>query len=192
MKRSLVDRYLESWSSIGISDQIVTNRNLPLFEEAEELQIVEVTSNGRAFHLTPAATGAWKAMKSAANRDGIEIYIVSAYRSVDRQVELIRRKLSAGQPLGDILEVLAPPGCSEHHTGRAVDVATGDVQPLDPDFELTPAFSWLSAHARQFGFELSFPLGNQFGYVYEPWHWCFSETAAQQIAPADARSARDG
>jgi len=171
MKRSLVDRYLESWSSIGISDKILTNRNLPLFEEAEELQIVEVTSNGRVFHLTPAATGAWKAMKSAANRDGIEIYIVSAYRSVDRQVELIQRKLGAGQPLGDILEVLAPPGCSEHHTGRAVDVATGDVQPLDPDFELTPAFSWLSAHAR---------------------HWCFSETAAQQIAPADARSARDG
>ena len=185
MERSLVDRYRDSWNSIGITDQIVADRNLPLFEEAEILQLVEVSSSSQEFHLTPEAADAWKAMKSAANRSGIDIHIVSAYRSVVRQVELIRRKLNAGRSLDEILEVLAPPGCSEHHTGRAVDIGSGDAQPLEPDFELTPAFLWLNAHAHQFGFYLSYPQGNKFGYVYEPWHWCFSETAVQQVPAAD-------
>ncbi|MEW8432737.1 MAG: M15 family metallopeptidase [Candidatus Thiodiazotropha sp.] len=81
----------------------------------------------------------------------------------------------ARSPIADILEVLAPPGCSEHHTGRAVDIGSGEVGPLEAEFELTPAFTWLHDHAHQFGFNLSFPQGNEFGYLYEPWHWCFSE-----------------
>ncbi|MET0071956.1 MAG: D-alanyl-D-alanine carboxypeptidase family protein [Candidatus Thiodiazotropha sp.] len=52
----------------------------------------------------------------------------------------------ARSSLADILEVLAP-----------------------------PAFTWLHDHAHRFGFDLSFPQGNEFGYVYEPWHWCFTE-----------------
>ena len=189
MKKLLTDNYRDTWSRIGISDSLVADRKLPLFEEAEELHLVEVSSSGRAFYLTPAATEAWKAMKAAALRDAIEIHIVSAYRSVNRQIELIQQKRNAGRSLDEILKVLAPPGCSEHHTGRAVDIGSGDVKPLDPDFELTPAFSWLSAHAHRFGFALSFPRGNAFGYVYEPWHWCFSESATQPIAPADAHAA---
>ncbi|WP_198295738.1 M15 family metallopeptidase [Imhoffiella purpurea] len=115
-------------------------------------------------------------MKAAAGEEGIEMHLVSAYRSVDRQAGLIRRKLDAGRSLDAILEVLAPPGCSEHHTGRAVDIGTGDLRPLEPDFDRAPAFAWLGVHAHRFGFGLSFPRGNAFGYVYEPWHWCFSET----------------
>ncbi|MBT2970330.1 MAG: D-alanyl-D-alanine carboxypeptidase [gamma proteobacterium symbiont of Ctena orbiculata] len=175
MKRSLAERYRDSWRDIGLSDQIVADRNLSLFEEAKELEIAEVAASGQLFHLIPAAADAWKAMKSACSQEGIEIHIVSAYRSVDRQLELIQRKLDSGQPLTDILEVLAPPGCSEHHTGRAIDIGSGDVRPLEAEFELTPAFTWLHDHAHQFGFNLSFPQGNEFGYVYEPWHWCFSK-----------------
>lgn len=182
MKNALIDQYHDLWLSMGLSDQLVADRNLPLFEEANELEIAEVTPSGRAFYLTPAASTAWNAMKSAAQLDGVEIYIVSAYRSVDRQTELIRQKLDNGRLLSDILTFLAPPGCSEHHTGRAVDIGTGDKQPLEPDFDLTPAFSWLSANAHQFGFQLSFPQGNPFGYVYEPWHWCFSENAGSSTA----------
>jgi D-alanyl-D-alanine carboxypeptidase len=189
MQKLLIDHYRDSWNRIGISDRFVADRNLPLFEEAEALHLAEISSSGRAFYLTPAAAEAWTTMKAAASLDAIEIHIVSAYRSVNRQIELIRQKLNAGRPLDDILKLLAPPGCSEHHTGRAVDIGTGDVRPVDPGFALTPAFSWLSAHAHRFGFELSFPQGNVFGYVYEPWHWCFSESAAQQVAPTDVHTA---
>jgi hypothetical protein len=42
---------------------------------------------------------------------------VSAFRSVERQAEIVRRKLAAGGRIEEILTVCAPPGFSEHHTG---------------------------------------------------------------------------
>jgi len=53
--------------------------------------------------------------------------------------------------------VKAPPGCSEHHTGRAVDIGTPNCIPLDKSFAEMAAFSWLQCNAMQFGFELSYP-----------------------------------
>jgi D-alanyl-D-alanine carboxypeptidase len=79
-----------------------------------------------------------------------------------------------------VLSVTAPPGYSEHHTGRAVDVATPGSPVLETTFEQTRAFSWLQKHANNFGFYLSFPQGNASGYQYEPWHWCFSDALFQQ------------
>ncbi|NND57300.1 MAG: D-alanyl-D-alanine carboxypeptidase family protein, partial [Xanthomonadales bacterium] len=35
------------------------------------------------------------------------------------------------------------------------------------------AFAWLTAHAKQFGFRMSFPRGNPHGVAYEPWHWAW-------------------
>jgi D-alanyl-D-alanine carboxypeptidase len=143
---------------------------------------VETAHDGRQLLLTPCAAGAWNRMKSAAHRDDVEIYIVSAFRSVQHQCELILRKLHTGQSIEKVLEVLAPPGCSEHHTGNAIDLASREAQPLDQAFESTSAFSWLRKNASLFGFSLSFPRNNRYGYVYEPWHWCYSKAEAQQTA----------
>ena len=46
------------------------------------------------------------------------------------------------------------------------------------DFEGTAAFRWLHAHARDYGFPLSYPRGNPAGLAYEPWHWAFGQTEA--------------
>jgi len=67
----------------------------------------------------------------------------------------------------------APPGYSEHHSGRALDVTTPGATPLQEEFEGTPAFAWLSKNAASFGFALSYPRGNRHGFMYEPWHWCY-------------------
>ncbi len=96
---------------------------------------------------------------------------------IARQAELIRAKLDAGQPLETILQILAAPGCSEHHTGLAVDVGTPGLPPLQERFAETAAFAWLSRHAQGFGFSLSYPRGNLHGIVFEPWHWCWSAPA---------------
>jgi D-alanyl-D-alanine carboxypeptidase len=112
-------------------------------------------------------------MKQAAAGDGVVVELLSAFRSVERQAEIVRAKLGRGQSIDEILTVLAPPGFSEHHTGRAIDVGTPGCKPLEVAFEQTPAFAWLERNAARFGFRLSFPRGNPFGYQYEPWHWCF-------------------
>jgi D-alanyl-D-alanine carboxypeptidase len=89
---------------------------------------------------------------------------------------LILGKLAKGRSIDEVLTVNAPPGCSEHHSGRAVDVGCAGTAPLEESFETTPAFAWLQRHAAAFGFSLSYPRGNRHGYLYEPWHWCHHQT----------------
>lgn len=112
-------------------------------------------------------------MKAAADAQGVTLQIVSAFRSVDRQAEIIRSKLEAGVPLEHILVVSAPPGYSEHHTGRAVDVTTPGTRALEEEFAGSAAFQWLSRNGSSFGYFLSYPRDNRQGYLYEPWHWCY-------------------
>jgi D-alanyl-D-alanine carboxypeptidase len=152
----------------------VAARGLCEFEEAGELELAEIAEDGREWLLVPPAAAAWRTMKDAASRDGVNIFLASAFRSVERQAEIVRRKLGQGEPIEQILSVLAPPGFSEHHTGRAVDIATPGCPPVEIEFEDTEAFRWLSGNAERFGFRLSFPRDNPFGYQYEPWHWCFA------------------
>jgi D-alanyl-D-alanine carboxypeptidase len=165
-------------ASLDISTEAIASRSLMFHPEAGEVVIAEVEPGGREHWLTPAAAESWKRMSSAARADGIEIRIVSAFRSVARQAEIIRAKLDQGQPLDSILCVNAPPGFSEHHTGRAIDITTGGVAPLEREFETTAAFEWLSKNAGHFGFVLSFPDSNEQGFDYEPWHWCYSQSLA--------------
>lgn len=117
-------------------------------------------------------------MKAAAGADGVALRIVSAFRTVNRQAEIVRTKLAKGFSLSEVLCLSAPPGFSEHHSGRAVDVATDGSPPLEPEFERTTAFAWLTVNGPKYGFHLSFPANNRFGYLYEPWHWCFGEPEA--------------
>ena len=121
--------------------------------------------------LTPEAAASWRAMQAAADEDGETLLLVSGYRSIDYQARLIRKKINAGQSVNEILAVNAAPGHSEHHTGRAIDIATPGSRPLTEEFEGSAAFAWLSGHAADYGFSMSYPRDNVAGFIYEPWHW---------------------
>jgi D-alanyl-D-alanine carboxypeptidase len=156
-----------------IPNALLEARQLLLYPEPAELIVAEVGADGREHQLTPAAAAAWGAMQQAAQQDGVEIFIVSAFRSLERQIEIIENKLARGLSIEAILKLSAPPGYSEHHSGRAVDIGTPNSTPTEEEFETTAAFAWLSDNAGRFGFVLSFPRGNRYGYIYEPWHWLF-------------------
>jgi D-alanyl-D-alanine carboxypeptidase len=164
-------------------DQILQELKAPLrdaaktvlFLEASELVSIGLDIQGREQKLTPAAAAAWTAMRSAAEKDEEILQLVSAFRSVDYQKQIIQRKLAAGQTWDQILRVSALPGCSEHHTGRTIDITTPNFEPLTEAFENSSAFQWLTGHASEFGFIMTYPRNNQFGIAYEPWHWTFSE-----------------
>lgn len=165
-------------ATLGIDVQTLAARGLTPFAEATTLVVAERNASGREFELTPAAAAAWQAMRDAAAADGVTLQLVSAFRSIARQHEIVAAKLARGQSLDAILQVSAAPGFSEHHTGRAVDIGTPDSPALEEAFEQTPAFAWLQANAARFGFVLSFPRGNACGYLYEPWHWCYRQETA--------------
>ena len=146
-----------------------------VFPEAGELVSVGLDIYGREQRLTPQAAAAWNEMKAAAEQDGEIVQLVSAFRGVDYQKQIIQRKLAAGQSWEQILRVNALPGFSEHHTGRTVDVTTPGCKVLEEEFENTSAFRWLAKRAGEFGFTMTYPRGNPLGVAYEPWHWTFWE-----------------
>lgn len=159
--------------ALGISPEILQQRGFIAVSEAMSLVLAEVGEDGREYWLTPTTNQAWQAMKNTAASDGIALLMISAFRSVARQTEIIQAKLAAGQEIHDILQVCAPPGYSEHHTGRAIDIATPEDPELEISFDTTTAFHWLRQRAPEFGFQMSYPPENSSGYQYEPWHWCF-------------------
>ncbi len=162
---------------LGINREMLTARGLTLYAEADPSLLVTIAINdeGREYQLLPEAAAAWHAMQAAALRGGYQLIVQSAYRSVTRQIALIQHKLNDGFNINDILTSIAPPGYSEHHTGRAIDIASLLHPTLDESFATTAEFVWLTEHAHAFGFTLSYPLGNTSGYVFEPWHWCWNE-----------------
>ena len=145
-----------------IPETYAAQTGLPLYEEPDELVETELDFYGREQRLTPGAFAAWQAMQESARADGISLLMLSAYRSVDYQCQILRRKLDAGQSLEQILRVNAAPGFSEHHTGRAIDIGAPECPVLEERFEETTAFAWLQSNAANCGI------------TYEPWHWCFS------------------
>ena len=156
---------------LGIAADYRRGGGPPAYEEA--LELVEVGPNlvGRMQRLTPEAARQWRAMVDAADAVGIQLLIVSGFRGIEYQAALIRKKINAGQKIDDILTVNAAPGHSEHHTGRAVDIATPGSRPLTEEFESTDAFRWLESRAIEFGFSMTYPRENPWGIMYEPWHW---------------------
>src|SRR5437879_528666 len=75
---------------------LIEARQLRLYPEPAELVIAEVGADGREHRLTPAAAAAWTAMKQAAHQAGVELFIVSAFRNLERQIEIIENKLARG------------------------------------------------------------------------------------------------
>ena len=159
--------------SLGIPASYSNDCGLPFCEEPSSLVDTELDFYRRPQKLTPAALQAWTKLRSAADSAGVNLFLISAFRSLEYQHELINKKLLQGQIIEDILKVNAAPGYSEHHTGRAVDIGTVGCDALVEEFENTVAFQWLSLNAQKFEFTQSYPKNNPSGIGYEPWHWCF-------------------
>jgi D-alanyl-D-alanine carboxypeptidase len=161
-------------SALPIPADYAKRRGIRPQEEARDLVEVERSPTGRSIRLIPEAARAWGAMRDAARAEGVVLVAVSGFRSGSRQEEIIREKLSQGLQIGQILEAIAAPGYSEHHTGRAIDISTPGEGDLTEQFEQTDAYRWLKKNAVRFGFTLSYPRNNAQGFVFEPWHWLYS------------------
>ena len=164
----------EALKELGITQDLIEASQMPPYDECTDLVDAGLNLFNRPQRMTPRTFEAWCAMRTAAKSDDLELNLVSAHRSIEYQCGLIRRKLEGGESIGEILLVNAIPGYSEHHTGRALDLHSGDGKPLESTFENHPAFAWLCDNAPEFNFHLSYPRDNLSGIDYEPWHWCFS------------------
>lgn len=147
------------------------------YPEANPADLVAIAP-GQQLHRDAAP--ALRAMVEAARADGIDLAVLSAFRSQATQNALFFDvKSERNQSARERAKVSAPPGYSEHSTGYALDLgdATLPASHLSEDFQDTPAYAWLQQHGARFHFQLSFPRGNAQGVSYEPWHWRFEGSA---------------
>lgn len=94
-----------------------------------------------------------------------KLYVISGYRSPQRQAELFRAAVAKYGSVAAARKWVAPPGRSQHNHGAAVDVgyAGGGLGKAPPAVK-----AWLQANAGKYG--LKFPLSN------EDWHLELVET----------------
>ncbi|WP_228728363.1 M15 family metallopeptidase [Brevibacillus composti] len=122
--------------------------------------------------LREPAARALESLFAAAQKDGIQLYGVSGYRSYRTQKALFEGYVKT-QGAEHASRYSANPGKSEHQTGLAMDVSGADSRTrLEEPFADTPEGKWLAAHCAEHGFIIRYPKGKEeiTGYAYEPWH----------------------
>ena len=105
-------------------------------------------------------------MQSAAELDGIELWVQSGYRSYYTQ-EIIYNNYVSMDGVESADTYSARPGYSEHQSGLAADINNPD-----ESFNGTAAAEWLKNNCYKYGFIIRFPEGKEAytGYIYESWH----------------------
>lgn len=129
------------------------------------------TVGGRGLVLRKEAAEHLRGLIGAANADGEELVVASAFRSYADQRSAYGRLKSIYGPGADAMS--APPGHSQHQLGTAVDFtnAIADYQ-VEPTFGRSTAAVWLQDHAAEYGYALAYPPGkNATKYDFEPWHY---------------------
>jgi len=181
------NRIITIHKSLGITDLYEDIFKIEVLREenVENLKSIGLDIYGREQFMEKNAASYWKSMKEAAYNEGIELEVVSAFRSVDYQVEIISRKIMNGIPLIEILKSNAAPGYSEHHTGKALDIVSSSHKELTIDFERTLEFMWLCENAIKFSFFLSYPRECKSKITYEPWHWSYIDNNQDIVKPID-------
>lgn len=110
-------------------------------------------------------------MIDAAKTQGMNLLVISAYRSFGTQATL-KKSYKVTYGAGTANQFSADQGYSEHQLGTTVDLTTPQVGATFEGFDKMPEYAWLKAHAHEYGFILSYPQSNSY-YQYEPWHWRF-------------------
>ena len=115
-----------------------------------------------------------KRMIASSTKEGLDLKIISAYRSFGEQASL-KSSYSVTYGSDTANQFSADQGYSEHQLGTTLDFTTSKTGDNFSKFEETEEYEWLQENAYKFGFILSYPKTNTY-YRFEPWHWRFVGT----------------
>lgn len=147
---------------------------------------------GKGINLRKEAHDAFLEMRKAAYISGIELKIVSSYRSFERQRSIFERKfinytdegMKPLEAIDKIIEYSTIPGTSRHHWGTDIDVVDGYRQ-VEGDVLVPEKFGadgpfedfklWMDEHSETYGFYLVYTdEPKRRGFKYEPWHYSYA------------------
>ncbi|MBQ4571797.1 MAG: M15 family metallopeptidase [Clostridia bacterium] len=122
-----------------------------------------------------------KNMFADAEKAGVPLQLVSAYRSIYLQDKLFTRSVnsyisqgySESEAINKANYSRTFSGTSEHNTGLGFDILERGKFTLSTSFENSAQFRWLMENAENYGFILRYAKDktNETGIMYEPWHF---------------------
>ncbi|MCG2460505.1 M15 family metallopeptidase [Flavobacteriaceae bacterium F89] len=188
--------FLQKCSVSGLAFTILPNLAFPTTTEytIEELMgKANIELFGKDVQLRKEAYEAFTNMKKAAYSDGIDLKVVSSYRSFEHQARIWDRKyinyvddegLEPLDAIDKIIEYSTIPGTSRHHWGTDIDLVDGyqkvDGDVLDPEkFEVGKPYAsfkkWMDGNSKKYDFYLVYTDNpKRRGFKYEPWHYSYA------------------
>lgn len=179
-----VDKVVTSFvpaTKIDLNTSSITlyvNREYPLPKEYKPEDLVrpnvafDLTSSGDKTLMRSEAAKALEKLFRAAQKDGITLIGVSAYRSYDRQFKIFTNNMiTKGQK--HTFQYSAIPGTSEHQTGLSIDISGSTMKnKLTDAFADTMEGAWVAKNSYKYGYIIRYPKDKAdiTGYAYEPWH----------------------
>jgi LAS superfamily LD-carboxypeptidase LdcB len=150
--------------------KIAETRGYKLRHQAVESELVKVSGQ----RLQTQAKDSWIELETNAKKDGLNLVLVSGYRSVNDQRSLFMGDLNAtgfgnqniidglaDKVIDEILQTRSIPGYSRHHTGFTFDIGCNSSNLLN--FKTTPCYDWISKdnyyQAKKVGLIPSYPDG---------------------------------
>ena len=130
---------------------------------------IYISGKGRVLQIHTRVWPRLRSLLENAQSNNIDILITSAYRSFEQQ-KALKSGYRVVYGAGTANQFSAEQGYSEHQLGTTIDFTTKKSGGVLQGFDKTPAFTWLTQHAYEYGFVLSYPKNNKY-YTYEPWHW---------------------
>jgi D-alanyl-D-alanine carboxypeptidase len=155
------------------SNLILVNKENPLTSNYKPDSLVKLnipfsdSANDEERYMKLESSKAIEELFNSAQKEGIKLLGMSAYRSYDLQKDIYYSKIIAvGKKEAD--RYVAKPGKSEHQTGLAIDVTNEDRWFVKSAKEA----QWLAENAHNYGFILRYTENkeNITGVAYEPWH----------------------
>jgi len=138
--------------------------------------------------LRTEALEAFLKMHRAAQKAGVNLYIVSGTRNRARQIEIWMEKWNRFtgdtlERLEEILQYSSMPGTSRHHWGTDFDLNSVDSAYFETA-DGAKIYAWLAENAFDYGFYQPYVKkgeARQNGYREEKWHWSYYPISNQML-----------
>jgi D-alanyl-D-alanine carboxypeptidase len=160
---------------------VLVNKKYKLTSTYSPTDLVDVkqskirTKNNGTYYVRSVIISNLKQMNKAAIKDGVDLSVVSAYRSYSTQKSTYNYWVSYNDGCVSCADkISARAGHSQHQLGTAIDFSTKTIgDALGDNFTNTKAEVWLRNNAYKYGFVISYPKGSEkiTGYSYESWHY---------------------
>lgn len=140
---------------------------LPDNYEIDDLVTLDEEYSSRGEKIREIAYKDLKVMFDKAREDGINLNVISGYRTSEKQNTLFNNSVKKNG-IEHALMYSAKRGHSEHQLGLAIDINT-----TQESFKNTNEYKWLKNNSYKYGFIERYKENkeNITGFAYEPWHY---------------------